>query len=73
MATQLRVYRAPEEELFDAPEPTVRVRLGELLPLITMAQKMNYLWLQDFMDDEISVTHDLHDVLQNFRGRRPSA
>jgi hypothetical protein len=74
MATMLRVYRAPEEDdVVESPEPSVRIRLGELLPLVAMAQKMNFVWLQDFLDDEVSVTQDLHDVMQNFRGCRPSA
>ncbi len=76
MAAQLRVYRMPDTELDtleDLPEPDVRVRLGDLLPLVAMAQRLNFLWLKDFLDDEVCITKDLHEVLQNFRGCRPSA
>jgi hypothetical protein len=75
MATQLRVYRSPEDEVLDddAQDPNVRVRLGDLLPLVAFAQKMKFIWLKDFLDDEVAITADLHDVLQNFRGCKPSA
>jgi hypothetical protein len=74
MATRLRVYPTPEEDFVeDAPEPAVRVRLGDLLPLVAMAQRMNFIWLKDFLDDEVCITEDLHEVLQTFRGCRPSA
>jgi hypothetical protein len=84
MPSHLRVYRAPDEHepLLDGHtamaeleelEPSVRVRLGDLLPLVSMAQKLNFIWLKDFLDDEVSITEDLHQVLQSFRGCRPSA
>jgi hypothetical protein len=74
MTTRLRVYPTPDEELGDdAPEPAVRVRLGDLLPLVAMAQRLNFMWLKDFLDDEVCITEDLHEVLQTFRGCKPSA
>jgi hypothetical protein len=76
MAAHLRVFRAADEpaELFDeGVEPSVRVRLGDLLPLVAMAQKLNFIWLKDFLDDEVRISEDLHEVLQTFRGCRPSA
>ena len=74
MAAQLRVYRSTHEDDYDAlPAPTVRVTLGDLLPLVALAQRHNYLWLRDFLDDEVRVTEDLYDVLQAFRCQRPSA
>jgi hypothetical protein len=51
----------------------MRVRLGDLLPLVALAQRENYLWLQDFLEDEVRITADLYDVLQAFRAYRPSA
>jgi hypothetical protein len=74
MPAHLRVYPTPPDA--DEPEcmdPSVRVRLGDLLPLIALAQRRNYLWLQDFLDDEVAVTSDLYDVLRAFKYRRPSA
>jgi hypothetical protein len=75
MTTQLRVYRGPEldEEDVVVPEPEVRVRLGDLLPLVALAQKLNFIWLKDFLDDEVMITQDLHDVLKSFRSSRPTA
>jgi len=74
MAAHLRVYPAPEEELGeDVLLPTVRVRLGDLLPLVALAQRHNYLWLRDFLDDEVHITEDLYEVLRAFRCCRPSA
>lgn len=84
MPSHLRVYRAPEEidgyepfeddsDTLPMPDLNVRVRLGDLLPLVSMAQKMNFIWLKDFLDDEVIVSEDLHQVLQSFRSCRPSA
>jgi hypothetical protein len=75
MAPHLRVYRNYDfdDRLEESPEPSVRVRLGDLLPLVAMAQRLNFIWLKDFLDDEVSITEDLHQVLQTFRGCRPSA
>ncbi len=75
---QLKVFRSYDENaggLFE-PEPqnpAVRVRLGDLLPLVAMAQKLNFIWLKDFLDDEVAISEDLHQVLQSFRSCRPSA
>jgi hypothetical protein len=69
----LRVFPTPEPEAPPAPEAGVRIRLGELLPLVAMAQRMHFVWLQDFLDDEVCVTSDLYEVLQAFRSCRPSA
>jgi len=51
----------------------VGVRFGDLLPLVALAQRHNYLWLQDFLDDEVRITADLYEVLRAFRSYRPSA
>jgi len=74
MAVQLRVYpTSPEAIDCDSPEPNVGVRLGDLLPLVALAERNNYLWLQDFLNDEVRVTSDLYEVLRAFRSYRPSA
>ena len=76
MAARLKVYRAPvecEEEETQSPDPTIRVRLGDLIPLVGMAQRLNYLWLKDFLEDEVTVNEDLYEVLQAFRDSRPVA
>ena len=75
MAVHLRVFPGSRESDFDdSQEPSVHVRLGDLLPLIAKAKKHNYLWLQDFLDDEVTVTPDLYEVLRAFSYyQRPSA
>ena len=73
MAVQLRVFPATDDyESFES-EPQIRIRLGDLLPLMAMAQKQHFIWLQDFIDDEVAISSDLHDVLMAFRSCRPSA
>jgi len=74
MSAHLRVYRSPDEPANPKfPQRTVRIRLEDLLPLIALAQRNNYAWLQDFRDDEVRVSEDLYEVLQAFRAYRPSA
>lgn len=80
MAVQLRVYRGyedalaePDADTDDLPQPSVHVRLGDLLPLVAMAQRMNFIWLKDFLDDEVCISEDLQEVLQSVRGIRPTA
>jgi hypothetical protein len=74
MGVQLRVYPVPSEPSpGDSPQPIVHVRLGDLLPLVALAHRHNYLWLQDFLDDEVAITSDLYEVLRAFRAYRPSA
>ena len=71
MPAQLRVYPASLEfEQEPTQDPSIRVRLGDLLPLLTVAKKNNYLWLQDFLEDEVTVTPDLYDVLRSFCEQR---
>jgi hypothetical protein len=74
MAAHLRVFPEAHETSLAKQEPTVRVSLGELLPLVAIAKRHNYLWLQDFLEDEVVITPDLYDILRAFSAyRRPSA
>ena len=73
MAAQLRVYPSSDTPRSELPAPTVGIRFGDLLPLVALAQRRNYLWLQDFLDDEVRITSDLYEVLRAFRSYRPSA
>ena len=73
MPRHLRLFVATKEEMDSAsPEPIHRVTLGDLLPLVALASRRNYAWLQDFLDDDVLITDDLHDILQTFRSK-PSA
>lgn len=76
MAPRLRLYTGDDEvEIFKpvaAPPPPVHIRLRDLIPLVAMAQKNHFIWLKDFLDDEVSISDDLHDVLMAFRSTRPA-
>ena len=74
MAAILRVYpTCPEPAATEGQPATVRVTLGDLLPLVALAHRQNYVWLQDFLEDEVLITSDLYEVLRAFRCSRPSA
>ncbi len=74
MANRLKLYAPPHvEESEPILEPDVRVRLGDLLPVVAMAQRMNFIWLKDFLDDEVAVSQDLYEVMQAFRSSRPTS
>jgi len=73
MTARLRLYTEPDEETADRPNADVSIRLGDLLPMAAMAQRMNFIWLKDFLDDEVLVSNDLYDVMQAIRGSRPTS
>ncbi len=73
MAARLKLYAPPEREAEDAIDPEVCVRLGDLLPLAAMAQRMNFIWLKDFMEDEVRVSQDFYDVMQAFQSSQPTS
>lgn len=78
MVAHLKLYNPPADEDTEprvAAEPDVRVRLGDLLPLLAIAQRMNFIWLKDFLDDEVGVSSDLYDVMNSFRvtGGKPTS
>ena len=72
MPAHLRVFpRDPRPA--PSQEANVHIRLGDLFPLLVQAHRGNYLWLNDFEDDEVCISEDLYDVLRAFRAYRPSA
>ena len=71
MPAHLRVY--PQELPAASHAPSVHLRLGDLFPLLAQAHRGNYLWLNDFEDDEVVISEDLYEVLRSFRAYRPSA
>ena len=73
MAVRLKLYAPPEDARPEVPEPDIRVRLGDLLPLVAVAQRMNFIWLKDFLDDEVAVSHDLYEVMQTLHATRPTS
>lgn len=74
MAPRLKIYTGEDESFEPAPiqPPSVHIRLRDLIPLVAMAQKNHFIWLKDFLDDEVSISDDLHDVLMAFRSTRPA-
>ncbi len=78
---KLRIYTGPEtlapatSVLHESTDSNrVRVTLGDILPLLVDAAESDRTWLSDFAEDEISITSDLHDVLQAYRSfRKPVA
>ena len=80
MAHALRIYRGPAEKPAPArtaggtPQPTITMSLGEVLPLLADAVASQRTWLEDFEDDQITVSADLYEVLLAYQYyRRPSA
>lgn len=73
MGPHLRVFWEPEPVITETPAPNVTVRLGDMLPLLAMAQQGRFNWLKDFLDDEVRITDDLYEILQEFAGYRPSS
>ena len=73
MALRLKLYDPPVGECDPRQDPDVRVRLADLLPLVAVADRMNFVWLKDFLDDEVAVSEDLYEVMQAFRGSRPTS
>jgi hypothetical protein len=67
---QLRIYSDVERPAPSGPPANTRMTLRDLMPLLASAQRMNLTWLRDFLDDEIMVTADLHDVLMAYRASR---
>ena len=82
MAAHLRVYPlAKDEPDIIGQQPTVRVSLGDLLPLVALAHRHNYLWLQDFLPSRDHLTALLvqtqldlaRDRFQRFAQQNPGA
>jgi hypothetical protein len=71
------VYYGPEgTATAEAPTPenTVRVRVGEIFPLLAEAVRSERTWLRDFADDELTISTDLYEVILAYQHcRRPSA
>lgn len=72
---RLRIYHGPETTRPASDnEPTVRVSLGEILPLLADAVTSRRTWLRDFQDDEVTISTDLYEVILAYQHcRRPVA
>jgi hypothetical protein len=77
----LRIYYGPQSD----PNATVSTEegearravtlsLGEILPLLAEAVQSQRTWLQDFDDDQVTISMDLYEVLLAYQFyRRPTA
>ncbi len=78
---RLRVYYGPQEDLqtiqeepFEARPQTVTVALGDVLPLLADALRSKRSWVEDFHEDEVTITSDLYEILMAYQHfRRPTA
>ena len=53
---------------------SIKVTLGDILPILADAVASDRTWLTDFESDEITISTDLFDVLQAYSHfRRPGA
>jgi hypothetical protein len=77
----LRVYYGPQDESTAAKtaetknvHQKVTVPLAEVLPLLADAVQSQRTWLQDFEEDEVTISMDLYEVILAYQHyRRPSA
>ena len=78
-SNRLRVYYGPQAKLAvaadqDTKDSEVTVPLGEVFPLLLDAIQNQRTWLEDFADDEVTISNDLYEVLLAYQHcRRPSA
>ena len=75
---RLRIYCGPENsniETLESHQPNqITVPLCEVFPLLADAVNSQRTWLEDFGDDEITISADLYDVILSYQHfRRPSA
>lgn len=79
MAQRLRIYRGPAESATatvaasKTSPNTVRVSVGEVLPLLADAVASQRTWLGDFAEDEITISADLYEVLLAYQYFRTPA
>lgn len=77
----LRIYYGPQNDVSTTnvaesspARETVTVPLVDVLPLLADAHRSERTWLQDFEDDEITISMDLYEVILAYQHyRRPSA
>lgn len=81
--TTLRIYRGPDEEAATTAAPVARMsddnesvtaKASHLLPLMANALISQRTWLDDFAEDEVTISADLYEVLMAYQHfRRPVA
>lgn len=70
----LEDQQAPLVEKTAQSIPKVTVPVGEILPLLADADRSERTWLTDFVDEEMTISADLYEVLLAYQDiRRGSA
>ena len=81
-AQSLRIYRGPDDDQataipavkMSADKQSVTAPASQILPLLVDAIRSQRTWLDDFADDEVTVSADLYEVLMAYQHfRRPVA
>ncbi len=71
---RFRIFTGSEGESAAAEPDRVTVPVGDIFPLLADALDDNRAWLDDFADEEITVSSDLYDVMMAYRYfHRPTA
>ena len=77
--SHLRIYHGPADDASTAvaqssAKSTITLPLGDVATLLADAVRNQRTWLDDFKDDEITISSDLYEVLLAYQYfRRPSA
>ncbi len=76
-SNHLKVYHGPQADNAEIDHHTsnsISVSLGQIFPLLAEAIQSNRTWLQDFSNDEVTISTDLYEVILAYQHfRRPSA
>jgi len=80
-APRLRIYYGPQDEPQATVVPdtlpmrsTVTLPMGEILSILVEAVQNRRGWVQDFEEDDVTISTDLYEVLMAYQHfRRPSA
>lgn len=76
-SNHLKVYHGPQADTREINRHTsnsISVSLGQIFPLLAEAIQSNRTWLQDFSNDEVTISTDLYEVILAYQHfRRPSA
>lgn len=77
--TRLKVYFGPDDRGITSldtrcqPREQVTVPLQDVFPLLADAVRCERTWLDDFADDEITISSDLYEVILAYQHyRRPT-
>jgi len=74
--SRLRVFYGPSGIDSDDASPhaqTVTVPLGDVLPILADALRHRRAWVNDFLNDEVTLSSDLYEVLLAYEHyRRPA-